>query len=798
MLEAPSVTPRGFAPHLLLVASLALVETSCASLRSAPVPAPPSLPEGRATLATRRVDARPELTVVVRDGDPASGVAIALALPEPGEALLLGALLTQRLHSAEANTHVSANAYGVVISTIVEAPAEIKPWLARVDAALRQPSVSQELEPTKVDAWLIAQSVLGAADEPPRLARCVGTLLAPGRTSLPRQVKDLELSRLEEARVHAYSLARARLAVVGAGEHANAVEQALGDLPHWPAGTVAPSLLPGGDVVTFLPGRRRLSLLVHQHSANAALALSNTLLGADSPLRQRLAAVDPNLTLGPQSGTTLHSSGACSRIDVTSVGEPESVAASVPLVTALLVDEVTRASALVEGPSDSANVVLQSPNPETAARLAAWRSLGPSQPGKQRSLELFAPAPDRAEQQAEISRQLEAQLTQFTPVMNFEHRVSVERGQGDVLVLLASPCGTLAETPLTSGAEALWLLASTLAGPHQHDIQFEPWLTPEGTGVLAHTGHLRPDETPDQVAQRLGESLGELLTTSALDGSALARARAELNQQLDLNPRPTFSLAAEALSPGRPGFLFPFGTFIGASTTPSTTAQAARHRWQTGPLRLAVLANGTAEQSRAVERGLARWLPPRPQVTACPTLELPELRSTELTWTAGSDGAAEPLVTAALSLPPLVSADDEAMALALESVLRSPKGPLARSLTAAGFEGPLEMVVIGGRLRRGLLWRLGGPEGAVDAKLTLLRKGLEQLGRGEISDNDAHDSLNGVRRAYSTTRLDPRRRLVDLWRAEAPPTWPGPEQLRQFARRALVGRPWTLVRRKTR
>src|SRR5204863_9404204 len=68
-----------------------------------------------------------------------------------------------------------------------------------------------------------------------------------------------------------------------------------------------------------------------------------------------------------------------------------------------------------------------------------------------------------------------------------ESRNRTEPGQGTVWVLLASPCGTLSEGMTDAGVSALFVTAaSKSASKSNEDIALEPWIAPDGIGILGH------------------------------------------------------------------------------------------------------------------------------------------------------------------------------------------------------------------------------------------------------------------------------------------------------------------------
>ncbi len=80
-------------------------------------------------------------------------------------------------------------------------------------------------------------------------------------------------------------------------------------------------------------------------------------------------------------------------------------------------------------------------------------------------------------------------------------RVKVERGQDELWVLLASPCGVTAERSADAGISATFLTrrAASIGGPRiGSDVTLEPWFSADGVGLVAHgrrTRRRRSDRT---------------------------------------------------------------------------------------------------------------------------------------------------------------------------------------------------------------------------------------------------------------------------------------------------------------
>ena len=107
-----------------------------------------------------------------------------------------------------------------------------------------------------------------------------------------------------------------------------------------------------------------------------------------------------------------------------------------------------------------------------------------------------------------------------------ERRVAVERGQGEVWVLLASPCGVAEEGVGDAGLGATAVIAAIEAHRNDSDAAIEPWITSDGIGVLAHASFRDDHETPIELARRVADAAARALAAPVLTTEIAAAARA--------------------------------------------------------------------------------------------------------------------------------------------------------------------------------------------------------------------------------------------------------------------------------
>src|SRR5690606_2990121 len=182
-----------------------------------------------------------------------------------------------------------------------------------------------------------------------------------------------------------------------------------------------------------------------------------------------------------------------------------------------------------------------------------------------------------------------------------------EGGQAESWLLVASPCGTLAEQADESGLRALTVasLARGLSGKSR--VSLEPWITTNAIGLLAHAPPLR-GETPDHHAARIARVLGQALAGPPLDGRDVAAVRSE---HLALIGRgPGEDLMLRVLAGEVPSFLSPLGLEADLATMSVADVQRMRAALLREPLRAAFIASGTRSQAEAAQAALSAWLAP--------------------------------------------------------------------------------------------------------------------------------------------------------------------------------------------
>jgi hypothetical protein len=351
-------------------------------------------------------------------------------------------------------------------------------------------------------------------------------------------------------------------------------------------------------------------------------------------------------------------------------------------------------------------------------------------------------------------------------------RVRVERGQGELWMLLASPCGTAAEGDNDAGVSAIAVhaLREAVRAQGDHDVRVEPWVTASGVGLLAHATP-RPAESPLGHARRVADVLGRAFSSEPLSPRALARARTELLAAVEAaRGTDAFVALAEALAPGRPATVLPLGTPQALARVPDAAVVARLAAFRTGPLRLSVLANVDAAQGSAAARAVDRWLARTPgQVRRCAAVSSVAVPKPGTYAAPRASSVSEAMLAFPLPAGSAAAGRSRALASLVAHALDGPDGLLARALGDTGLALTSEARVLGEDAARALVVRIEAPSEALDAAVAQVRALLERLRKGAFAETDRTRALRAHERAELARALDPRGRLVALFRGELSP-----------------------------
>jgi len=752
-------------------------------------------------------EARPSLSVVSREGDARGALAIAVATqgvaPDRGAlvGVSLAALVQQRLAAGGIEATAIGGWDGWRVRALVASPAEAMSTLEAMTRAMLTPVSEGEPSLAAVTRRAIALASRTRATGPLLdVVRCTGEAYPSGNDASP------SLAELEAWRGASHGFGRVAVGVVGAESLADAVAQAMRRGAPWPPGApldrgprVATEARPivydaSGDVE---PGAARIVLTARTRTAEKAAAAASILGNARGPLASRLASLEAPAHLRSVTATA-HVDGGCLAATVDLDARSLSVDAAARIATAASLarqETAVELGDLAPEPDLGRSLATRAADPRDAAERAAWWALAGSSSDLDdeamgiKLLVGLATAKDAAQPAAsarsdEIRSEIDrATLAWHAPVV--DARARIERGQGELWVLVASPCGTSTESSGDAGLDAAVALSAALQSAEvAGDAQPEPYVSSEGVGVLVH-GASRLGEAPAAQARRLADLAARAFVGEAPSAAHFARARALLLLHASDPASRAMDALASALSPGHPSWVQPAGTAIGLASASDETLKMRAAALRAGPLRVAVLANADVAQADAVVRAVDRWVARRPgESRACPAVAS---LSTPRPGTYAVDRPAGALSEAILAIGlPAGNRDALANATWLAAALDGPEGLLVRSLGPSG-DGPRAgepmwgAQVIGAPLAPGLMIRLRAPDGAIDAAVAQARALLDKLRLEGPKADDWARAASAVASDRLAAELQPRQRLVALWLSRPEPPSPSLESMRAFA-----------------
>jgi len=783
-------------------------------------PARSSASEEAATLPdVRTASGRPPVVLVAREGDPATAISVAIttagigfadgSTDDPEPATALAGLVESRLRARSLDAAVTPSWDGLRASTLATSDREAGRLADALRDALAAPSTEADL--------IAARRKLAALGQRPlrdralsRWARCVGEPRAlPERAG--KDYSDVDLARLERWRSTAVGLGRVAVAVTGPAAAGEAVAAAILRGPEWRTGAPipAPSRDDGEPAVDVFEAAGdgspvpTLHMTLDVGTSSAAVTTAEALGDPRGPLAARLSELDLPFRLREVTGAA-HARGGCVGVVLEAV--PSTQAGS---VGADLAARVADAVALVRlesdvflaetgGRRDGRILARRSGDAREAAERAAWWALidkaGPTRRGG--GAVALAVPPRRGAKDAATEPSREALTTAVTraaaawakPVV--EARSRIEAGQGEVWVLVGSPCGSDGETDADSGLTALFAAAAAEGTRTSADVRVEPWVATDGAGILVH-GPALAGETPAAHARRLADIAARSFAAEPIAPSALGRARADLLRRDARSDGAALSVLASALAPQHASWIVPWGASEPLARSADSAVLLRAQSLRAGPVRIAVLASEGATQADAAVRAADRWVarrtsdarvcsapssaqPPRPGTYAAPQRpgSVPEAYLA-FPFTAGDEAAhaAAKLVGAALS------EGDGAM---LERALVDPTG-LAREASAR---------VLGWPRAPALVIRVVAAQASLDAAVMQARALIDRVQKSGLLPPDFERATAARARAALAYSLDPRARVVATWRGEpisaAPTSRVTAEDVRAFAQRHLT------------
>jgi hypothetical protein len=754
-----------------------------------------------------RTPDRPRVATVVRDGDPAGAVAAVLLTAANAYASSgLSALLEARLRAAGvSDVDARADRDGARVRALVDTPEEAAAFVAALRAALAKPVGQGDAEIDRVhQRWASLRRHPFEAPIAASVASCTGALGALSNETVADATAAEGAARLDEIRRAVFGVARVAFGVVGPSAMAKSVAAAVQSSDAWPAvafpdAVSAPEERAAVFASAAVPaGSARLVVAVATERAESAIAWADQAGDADGVLAARLRALPWPFRLVDATGV-VRARGGCvaatleSARAVGSNGRAEDAAAWAAEVTVEQLellrsaegdrsDSAAPALAAEAGANTTrlsptaARVVRGAPDPRDAADLAArWSLTQTASPDEANvALVALAVAPPSGASREALAAAMQSSSSRLVAGLarvreggarrHVERRQRVERGQGELWLLLGSTCGTAAEGAADAGFAALGLTAALAARtPEPDGVTLEPWATADGLGVIAHAAP-RWGESSGSFAARVAEQAARTLSTSTFSVGSFAAARgallARLTEGMPADSRAIDALAG-ALAPAHPSWLLPLGS---ADPLARAGQEAVSLRWSdlvAGPLRLAVLSNEGPVQADAAALAADRWLArPEDAPRRCPAAEeLAKPKPSTFTVALGAGAPGQALV----AVP--VPAEGTATHLYVEltwAALGGEGGWLDKALGSLGASA--EARLWGGTRAAALVVEVRAAEANLDPAVAQVRALLQRLAQGAITQADLSRAAAHRQKWHRDAQLDPRRRLAELWR----------------------------------
>ena len=791
---------------------------------------------------------RPPVVLVAREGDPSGAIAFAVTTSslegndgDPEPAVALAGVVEARLAAKGFAPVVVPSWSGFRAALLVATAEAAAPATDAVREALSAPIDDKDLAAAKKKLAALAARPLRDASLA-RWARCVGSphaLPARAGVGVGRSGDDLAVARLEKWRAGAHGLGRVALAVAAPSAMAESVATAIARGPAWKAGASAGASTTTStsaiDVEVYeasadISGAVLVHATLDVGTGSDAVSTAEALGDPHGPLASRLASLDLPFRLREVTGTA-EPRGGCVGIVLEAApslaAATNSAASSVtPSVPSDLASRVADALALVhleaqahlaEGGTglDGRSLARRAGDAREAAERAAWwaladawlspasslvaqRAVGLSTPMRG-SVALGVPlrrgSSPNAETALEPSRDALASAVQRAAVSwqkpVAEGRARVEPGQGEAWVLVATPCGTEGETDTDAGLTALFTFATAEMAKSSPEARVEPWVVPDGAGLLVH-GPALAGETSAAQARRLADVVARSFAADPVSLPALSRARAELLRQDARGGGRALGVLASAVTPGHASWFVAAGREDTLARSADAAVLARGQALRASPLRVAVLANVDAAQGDAALRAADRWIDRR--VGDARTCRAGAAAASPRPGTYAVDPRAGAAPEAYLAFP-FAAGDERARAAAaiVAAALDGEGGLLDKALGAPGLARASSARVVGWPRAPALVIRMVSTQAALDGAVMQARMLVDRVKKAGLAPADHERGTTAAAREALVAALDPRARVVAIWRGEPIPTPAQPlprgkasaEEVRTFAARYL-------------
>jgi hypothetical protein len=757
----------------------------------------PAAPTGNGSLVpvasmgrieVRAAGERPRLTLVSRDGDPTPALVVAVATDlGPVATTALAALVEARMTAAgyDVDTRVDRSAFRM--RWLADA-ARLQSFFVDLSTSFRKPVApgGPELAAAGQRLASLRRNPLDAPELAP-VASCTGRLGIATGDVIPDLAAPSGARELDGWRRSTLHAGRASLAAVGPATFCASVDRSLSRTGGWQQGPVAVDPLPTADSLGVYAAvgldRRsaRLVAAVRVADGRSAVAAADRLGASDSPLNARLASLSPGWRATEVIGTARPRGGCVAvTVEASQLAASPAMEQSLAAAAALMRQEIRSEVARGADPAVATAQILTAAEPREAASRAAWWALSSAQPGMPERWATAVALPPTADMKprgpgdatagaeavrarlgAELGRAIAAAAAPAT-----EKRVAIEQGQGEVWVLLGSPCGVADEGMDEAGISAL--AAATAVESRRRaddDVQLEPWITADGVGVIAHAAPRDGRETPGSVARRAADAAGRVLAAPSMSSEALGAARAATLSHLERSAgRQGIAMEslAVALAPGQPSSVEPFGLW---SRVAGSGLEGVRLRWQalaSGPVRLAILANHDRAQAAAAGAAADRWLGPRAADRTCRAATASAAKPGRIELRLPRD---TPMAQALIGA--VVPAQSAELAQLAALALDGESGLLSAALAASPGVRATARMHAGARLTAVII-DVRAPPDALATAVTETKALLARLGQ-TATDADLNRAVAAAARRHRDLRSDPRRRLVDLWTGTARP-----------------------------
>jgi hypothetical protein len=265
-----------------------------------------------------------------------------------------------------------------------------------------------------------------------------------------------------------------------------------------------------------------------------------------------------------------------------------------------------------------------------------------------------------------------------------------------------------------------------------------------------------------QQAERVAEALARALLAPGPTPDAIVRSREELLQGFGDDPTPGYWLALTQSTASHPSWLEPRGTWESLTNVGANSVQLQRVGFVRGRLRLASIGNYASEQIDAGERRLRALLNiASPGSAECaPAVRSRSLAGTYRLETRERSGASAVI---AMAVPTSPAGAPEELSWT-ELLLNRTGGWLEQALTEPGLVSSARAHALGGADSAALVIEIRAVEEKIDQAVAQVRGLLARLRAGAATEGDAARAREYFARFQAQRQLDPRQRIVELWR----------------------------------